>query len=230
MAVTAKEGISGRLRWSNNRKAQVMDVKPARSRITAVSDAMAPFNRFFAESAWARRDPQNPRNCDFVFGNPHDMPLPGFVAALQQWSVPQNQDWFAYKQNEASACAAIAESLQSRYHVPFGGDDIFLTNGAFAAITVALAAVASPGDEVIFVSPPWFFYESLIVGAGATPVRVGIDPVTFDLDLDAIEAALTPRTRAIVVNSPHNPTGKIYPPADLPLLRRSLQPDHLRWP
>jgi aspartate aminotransferase len=68
---------------------------------------------------------------------------------------------------------------------------------------------------VIFVSPPWFFYESLIVAAGATPVRVNVDPATFDLDLGAIEAALTERTRAIIVNSPHNPTGKIYPAATL---------------
>jgi aspartate aminotransferase len=64
---------------------------------------------------------------------------------------------------------------------------------------------------VVFISPPWFFYESMIV-AVRRHARPGgtIDPETFDLDLDAIAAALTPRTRAIIVNSPHNPTGKIY--------------------
>ncbi|HET9496395.1 MAG TPA: aminotransferase class I/II-fold pyridoxal phosphate-dependent enzyme, partial [Chloroflexia bacterium] len=71
------------------------------------------------------------------------------------------------------------------------------------------------GDEVIYISPPWFFYEALILTYGARPVRVKIDPATFDLDLDAIAAAITERTRAIIVNSPNNPTGKIYPPETL---------------
>jgi aspartate/methionine/tyrosine aminotransferase len=68
-------------------------------------------------------------------------------------------------------------------------------------------AIADPGDEIVYVSPPWFFYESLIVAQGATAVRVPLDPAGFDLDLAAIAAAITPRTRAIIVNSPHNPTG-----------------------
>jgi aspartate aminotransferase len=68
---------------------------------------------------------------------------------------------------------------------------------------------------VIILDPPWFFYESLIAAQGATTVRVPVDMTTFDLDLDAIAAAITPRTRAIIVNSPHNPTGKIYPPETL---------------
>ena len=184
---------------------------------------MAPFSRFFADSAWARRDPQDPHICDFVFGNPHDMPLPDFVTTLQQWATPQNQDWFAYKMNEEPACATVAESLRSRYDIPFATEDIFLTTGAFAALAVTLAAIAGPGDEVIFISPPWFFYESLIAATGATAVRVGIDPATFDLDLAAIEAAITERTRAIIINSPHNPTGKIYSPATLTRLAALLQ-------
>ena len=80
------------------------------------------------------------------------------------------------------------------------------------------------GDEVIFVSPPWFFYETLIVAAGATPVRVYADRErSFDLDLEAIEAAITPRTRAIIVNSPHNPSGRIYGPALLTELATLLE-------
>jgi aspartate/methionine/tyrosine aminotransferase len=66
-----------------------------------------------------------------------------------------------------------------------------LTNGAFAALAVVLGAIVDPGDEVIFLSPPWFFYEALIAAAGARPVRVKIDPTTFDLDLDAIKEQLS---------------------------------------
>jgi aspartate aminotransferase len=75
---------------------------------------------------------------------------------------------------------------------------------------LSLLAVVHPGEDVIFNSPPWFFYESMIYNAGGVPVRVKIDMETFDLDLAAIEAAITPNTRAIIVNSPNNPTGRIY--------------------
>src|SRR5437588_443254 len=66
--------------------------------------------------------------------------------------------------------------------------------------------------------PPWFFYEALILTYGAQPVRVKVNPEDFDLDLDAIAGAITERTRAIIINSPNNPTGKIYPPSTLAAL------------
>ena len=183
-------------------------------RISAVMEAVAPVVRFFEESPWARKR-ADPAVCDFVFGNPHEMPLPGFVEALGRWSVPQNKDWFAYKDNEPTSCAVVASALRERRGLPFDDRDIFLTNGAFAAIAVALCALVDPGDEVIFVTPPWFFYEALILTYGARPVRVEASVENFDLDLEAIAATITKRTRAIIVNSPNNPTGKIYPPATL---------------
>jgi aspartate aminotransferase len=97
-----------------------------------------------------------------------------------------------------------------------------LTNGNFAGIAIVLRVIVDPGDEVIFVSPPWFFYETLILAAGARPVRVYADRHTFDLDLEAVAAALSPRTRAIIVNSPNNPSGRIYPPEALDALGRLL--------
>jgi aspartate aminotransferase len=106
--------------------------------------------------------------------------------------------------------------------VPFEADDVMMTTGAFSALAIALNAVVDPGDEVIFISPPWFFYETLIVAAGGKPVRVKLDPQSFDLDLAAIDRAITPRTRAMIINSPHNPTGKIYPPQTLAELGRIL--------
>ena len=67
-----------------------------------------------------------------------------------------------------------------------------MTNGGFAALAVTLRAIVEPGDEVVFVSPPWFFYELLIVAADGVPVRVRLEPPAFDLDAAAIEAAITP--------------------------------------
>jgi aspartate aminotransferase len=176
---------------------------------------------FLMNSEWARRQ-GSPGISDFVVGNPHELPLASYVDALQAHATPHNPQWFAYKLSEPSSQQTVAQSLRQWRGVPFEPDDIHMTNGGFAAITVALAAVTDPGDEVIFVSPPWFFYEGIIAGLGSVPVRVRIDPQTFDLDLDAIAAAITPRTRAIIVNSPNNPTGKIYPAETLERLASVL--------
>jgi aspartate aminotransferase len=104
----------------------------------------------------------------------------------------------------------------------FDPEDILITNGAFAGLMISMMALVHPEDEVIFNSPPWFFYESMIHNAGAVPVRVKINLESFDLDLEAIEAAITPNTRAIIVNSPNNPTGKIYSPETLRALSEIL--------
>jgi aspartate aminotransferase len=187
---------------------------PVSQRVARIQAAMKTTFTFLTQSTWATRA-GDPTLCDFVVGNPHDMPLPEFAAALGRWSVPQNKDWFAYKMSEPTARAVVAASLRARLGLPLADEDIFMTNGAFAALAVVLGALVDPGDEVIFISPPWFFYEALIVANGATAVRVRCDLATFDLDLEAIATAITERTRAIIVNSPNNPTGKIYPPATL---------------
>jgi aspartate aminotransferase len=177
---------------------------------------------FFSEGGWARRDPADPENCDFVAGNPQEMALPEYVAALQRWTEPQDKDWYAYKFNEDYATEAVAASLRERRGVPFEAEDVLMTDGAFTGLNLCMRTVTDPGDEVVFLSPPWFFYEAMIIGAGATPVRVRVDQATWDLDLAAIEAAITERTSCIIVNSPNNPTGKIYPPQTLAALAEIL--------
>ncbi len=191
------------------------------SRRIAAIHAATPVLEFLTASSQARRQ-HEPGVANFLFGNPQQMALPGFVDALRHWSVPQDKDWFAYKFNEPKTQAVVAAVLRERRNVPFDPDDIFLTNGATGGLAVALGAVVDPGDEVVFISPPWFFYEAFIVGAGGVPVRAQIDPATFDLDVDAIAAAFSPHTRAIIINSPHNPTGKMYPPETLQQLSAAL--------
>lgn len=186
-------------------------------RITRLQGLLEPLLRYVTQSAYARKSGQ-PGVSDFAFGNPHDMPIPEFAQALGRASLPQNKDWFAYKRNEPQAQEVVAASLRHSRGLPFAPEDIFLTNGAFAALGVILSAIIDLGDEVIFISPPWFFYEVYIAASGAVPVRVKIEPQSFDLDLKAIRQAITPRTRAIIVNSPNNPTGKIYPPQTLEAL------------
>lgn len=191
-----------------------MAVDPVAKRIANIAASLGPTLSFLTTSTWARRQGDS-TIADFALGNPHEMPLPAFADALARWSVPQNKDWFAYTTSQPAAQAIVAQTLRERYGMPFEPHDICMTNGAFAAIAAALAAIVDPGDEVIFISPPWFFYEALIAAAGARPVRVRADAASFDLDTAAIAAAITERTRAIIINSPNNPTGRIYPPETL---------------
>ncbi len=195
--------------------------QPMSQRIQTLSGRLGPVLRFFTQSAYARRSTEV-GIADFAVGNPHEFPPPAFAESLQRWAPPQHKDWYAYVDSTPAARAAVVQALQARRGVTYDPNDIHLTNGAFAGLAVLLTALIDPGDEVIFNSPPWFFYEAMIAGAGAVPVRVKVRPEDFDLDLQAIAAAITPRTRAILVNSPNNPTGKIYPPQTLAALGRLL--------
>jgi aspartate aminotransferase len=188
-------------------------------RMDSLFQTMSRLDRWYTNPKLARK---SPAIADFLFGNPHDMPLPGFVAALQTWSQPQSPDWFAYYSGMEHARAVVAQSLTTQFGRPYDPADIFMTNGAFGALAVVLDALVGPADEVIFNLPPWFFYEGMILHAGGTAIRVSVNPTTFDLDVDAIAAAITPHTRAIIVNSPNNPTGKIYSPATLNALANVL--------
>ena len=129
-----------------------------------------PLRRFFYESRpTPDRDPADPANCDFVAGNPQEMVLPEYVESLQRWTVPQDKDWYAYKFNEPYAQEAAAAGLRERRGVAFEADDVLVTDGAFAGLNLCIRTVTDPGDEVIFLTPPWFFYEAIILGGEAHP-------------------------------------------------------------
>ena len=188
----------------------------------AIMDALGAFREFGTDDAlWEAL--RRPESCDFMYGNPHDVAPQAYVDALVRAAQPTGRDHYAYTMDLPEAVASIGADLRGRFPVAFRDEDVHLTNGNFVGLAIALRTLVDPGDEVIFVSPPWFFYETLIVAAGATPVRVLADRAhDFDLDLGAIEAAITPRTRAIIVNSPHNPSGRIYTPEQLTALATIL--------
>lgn len=187
---------------------------------TDLRASIAPFMHFFDGPIWAR-DGQ-PGVANFAVGNPQEMPLAGYVDALRAQIQPQAPDWFAYKMSEPRSQAAVARGLTARTGLDWDPADVAMTNGGFAALAVAFRTIVEPGDEVVFLSPPWFFYELLIRAAGGVPVRVRLEPPGFDLDPAAISAAITSRTRAVLVNSPHNPSGRVYPLADLRALATVL--------
>jgi aspartate aminotransferase len=179
------------------------------ARIRAADAAFAAITRFYFDSRYGERRLE-PGICDFTFGNPHEMPLDGFVAALRKWAVPRDESWFAYKTSEQRPQEFLADKLGQELDLAFVPADIALTAGAFAAISVAFRLILDTGDEAVFCEPAWFCYEPMLLAADALPRKVSLKPRTFDLDLAAIEAAISSRTRLVIVNTPHNPTGRIY--------------------
>jgi aspartate aminotransferase len=190
-------------------------VQNAHKSILSIYGFLAKYERWIADAGTGA--------CDFALGNPQTMPLEGFVSALRNATEPQSPSWYAYKTNEASSRELVCASLNKLTGFSYPPENIFLTNGATGAFLVIMNALIGPKDEVIFNNPPWFFYEGMILNSGGIPIAVNVDPSTFDLDVDGIERAITDNTRFIIVNSPNNPTGRVYSPDLLLELGRMLE-------
>src|SRR3954464_3205998 len=121
--------------------------------------------------------------------------------------------------------AAVAAKIEAMYgHSYDPTDEVTITAGATQAIITAILAIVRPGDEVIVLEPCYDSYVPNIELAGGTVVRVPLTPGTFRPDFAKIAAALTPRTRAIMVNSPHNPSGTVWTREEMLQLQDLLAP------
>jgi aspartate aminotransferase len=185
-------------------------------RADALRESIAPFLRFFtgAYSTLAT----DPDVANFAVGNPHEFAMPSYVDAIRQATEPQDKDWFAYKMSEPEATTVAAKTMSHVTRLDWDPEDINMTNGGFAAIAVALRMLLEPGDEAIFLSPPWFFYEQLILAADATPVRVRLQMPDCFIEPESIEPAITARTKVVILNTPHNPSGRVVSPDELSAL------------
>jgi len=183
-------------------------MSPVSRRIREADLAFAPVRDFYMNSPYASKRLE-PGICDFTFGNPHEVPLTGIVDAIRARAIPHDKNWFAYKTSEEAPRAFLAARLSAELGLQFAPEDIALTSGAFAAIMVAFHIMMDAGDEAIYSVPAWFCYKPMLLAANVVPREVRLTAETFDLDLAAIEAAIGPKTRMVIVNTPHNPTGRI---------------------
>ena len=123
---------------------------------------------------------------------------------------------------------AISKKVEAIYgHRYDAATEITITAGATQAILTAILAIVHPGDEVIVLEPCYDSYVPNIELAGGVVVRVPLTPGTFRPDFGKIAAAITPRTRAILVNSPHNPSGMVWTKAEMQALDDLLAPTHI---
>ena len=163
---------------------------------------------------------------DFSLGNP-SVPAPDCVRASIEASIalPPAQ---VHGYTPASGLPWVRERLADSLCRRFGDDaataaDLYLTCGAAASISISLHAVTNPGDEVIVIAPYFPEYRVWIETCGATCVEVMADPDTFQVDVAAVAAAVTERTKAIIVNSPNNPVGTVYSRQNLEALAETLR-------
>ena len=163
---------------------------------------------------------------DFSLGNP-SVPAPASVRDSIERSLAEADPAVLHGYTPApglpSARAAVAASLNRRFGTTYGAQDVFMTVGAAASVSCCLHALVAPGDEVIVVAPYFPEYAVWIENAGATCVEVLADQKTFQIDVDALRAAITERTAAVIIDSPNNPTGAVYTRGTLEALAAALK-------
>ena len=177
--------------------------------------------QFMAEGGWIRRVFEEglalkaqigaENVFDLSLGNPVAEPPVEFKNELRRFAEQPVAGMHRYMPNPGymDTREAVAESLAGETGLPFTGNEVIMTCGAAAAANVVLKTILNPGDEVIILAPYFFEYLYYIDNHDGVAVTVNTTD-RFQLDLQAIEDAVTPRTRAIIVNSPNNPSGVVY--------------------
>lgn len=149
--------------------------------------------------------------CDFSLGNPDLEPPSGFKQILTELVRDPSPGWHAYMSNAGfvETRMAVADFLNRSNQPQFTADDIVMTVGAGGALNVVLKTVLNPGEEVIIPSPYFVEYNFYLDNHQGVPKVVSTD-ADFSFDFDAISDAISEKTRAVLIDSPNNPTGKVY--------------------
>src|SRR5947209_974312 len=152
---------------------------------------------------------KNPVNLSI--GQPHfDVPEPVKQAAYQ--AIRDGHNGYTVTQGIAALRRRLLAEVQKDH--PHPDRDLLVTSGTSGGLVLALACTLNPGDEVIFFDPYFVMYPNAIALFGGVPVTIDTYP-DFRIDVDRVRAALTPRTKVLIVNNPANPTGAVHPPETL---------------
>lgn len=181
--------------------------------------------RMFEEGARLKAQYGEENVQDFTLGNPYVDPPPEFQQALEETAREVRPGIHAYMPNSGfpEVRTRVAEDLRQELGIPFEGRHIVMTVGAAGALNVLLKSLLDPGDEVIVFAPFFPEYAFYIRNHSGVPV---VSPAGEDFlpDLEDLDRRLSDRTRAVIVNSPCNPSGRLFPPEVLQgigdLLRR----------
>jgi aspartate aminotransferase len=177
-----------------------------------------------AISARAKALQQEGRDiCSLSAGEP-DFETPAFIVEASVQALREGVTRYGPAAGDPVLREAIAHKISAENGVPTTAGEVLVTNGGKQAIYNLFQVVLNPGDEVLIPAPYWLSYPEMARLAGAQPVAVPSSARTgFKPDLDALEAAITPATRLLVVNSPGNPTGHVLSLEELELLADLLR-------
>ena len=163
---------------------------------------------------------------DFSLGNP-SIPAPASVNNAIKELIAERDSvslhGYTSAQGDLGVRKAIADSIEKRFGTPASSDDIYMTCGAAASLTITLKALCEPGDEVMVLSPYFPEYSVFIENAGAVKKTVPTLPPDFTLDFAALESAISEKTVALLINFPNNPTGATLSAAEAEKLGELLR-------
>ena len=162
-----------------------------------------------------------PGACALTIGEP-DLPTPAPICEAAVRALTGGSTHYTTNQGSASLRAKLAAYEAKTRQLDYGPDEILVTAGATEAIYCALTGVLDPGDEVVIPTPAFGLYETVTRLAGAVSVYLDTARTGFQLTYEALCAAITPRTKALVLNSPNNPTGAVYTEASLAAVCRAV--------
>ena len=149
---------------------------------------------------------------DFSIGNP-SVPAPDAVNETAIRILKENPDvihCYTSAQGDAAARQRFADSLNRRFGAEYTADQFYITVGAAASLCCVFNGLTCPGDEFIAFAPYFPEYKVFVEGAGAKLVLIPPEIEQFQIDFDALEKAITPNTKGVIVNSPNNPSGVVY--------------------
>lgn len=168
---------------------------------------------------------------DFSLGNP-SVPAPARVKEAISSLIEEPAaalHGYSPAQGIPSVRSAIAESLNRRFGTRYSGNDLYMTCGAAASVNITLNALLDADDEVVVIAPYFPEYRVWIEAAEARCVEVPASSVDFQIDVEAVRAAITERTRAVIVDSPNNPVGVVYSRENLAALAEVLEDAQSRF-
>jgi len=139
-----------------------------------------------------------------------DFGWPDEVLDAAARAVKEGSNQYAPSRGLPSLREAVAAHYGRHFGQDFSADSICVTSGATEALGAAILATVRPGDEVVIFTPAYDSYAPMIRRAGGTPVEVALQPPGWKIDQAVLEAAISPRTSAILFNNPHNPAGRLF--------------------
>ncbi len=179
---------------------------------------LADVSSFLAMEVFAKAQELENKGRDIIhleFGEP-DFPTPGIISEAAIQAIKDSETRYTHTQGISAFREAVVHKYQRQYGLNISADQVLTSSGSSILLYMAIRLLVPPGDDIIMTNICYACYNNLALIAGVNPIRVDIHlEDNFELDINAVKKAITPKTRAILINSPMNPTGTVLSPESL---------------